>query len=386
MEIKNLAAAAVRIRQAAVSKERIILYGDSDLDGVSSLIILGEAIKSLGGTIAANVFPNREHDGYGITLKALDEIKPHAPALLVVADLGITNFEEVKIAKRLGFEVIIIDHHEIVQSVPEADIVVDPKQPGDDYPFKGFAACGLAFLVAKAVLGNKISSSLEQSMLELAALGTVADMMPKKEDNLAIVEQGTDAFFESWRPGIRAFLEQEEELVRENRQLALEKMIGVLNVRDVSDGHPGAFRLLTTQSLEEAQEMVEYFSKQGKIRRERVRQLAQEVRKRIASKKDELFVFEGDESFDYELLGSVASIITNEEDKPVFLFKNREEGSLGSVRAPSGFHTVHAMERCQDLLERYGGHAQASGFRLKNENLEKFNACLAEYFKTYVRT
>ena len=117
-----------------------------------------------------------------------------------------------------------------------------------------------------------------------------------------------------------------------------------------------------------------------------MRQLAQEVRKRIASKKDELFVFEGDESFDYELLGSVASIITNEEDKPVFLFKNREEGNLGSVRAPSGFHTVHAMERCQDLLERYGGHAQASGFRLKNENLEKFNACLAEYFKTYVRT
>ncbi|MBI4217242.1 MAG: hypothetical protein HY603_00330, partial [Parcubacteria group bacterium] len=180
--------------------------------------------------------------------------------------------------------------------------------------------------------------------------------------------------------------EQEEELVRENRQLALEKMIGVLNVRDVSEGYPGAFRLLTTQSLEEAQEMVEDFSKQGKIRRERVRQLAQEVRKRIASKKDEPFVFEGDESFDYELLGSVASIITNEEDKPVFLFKKREGESLGSVRAPSGFHTVRAMEQCQDLLERYGGHAQASGFRLKNENLEKFSACLAEYFKTYVRT
>ncbi|MBI4122911.1 MAG: DHH family phosphoesterase [Parcubacteria group bacterium] len=385
MEIKNLTKAAARIRQAAVRLERIILYGDADLDGISSLIILGEAIKSLGGTVAATTFPNREHDGYGLTPKALAELKHLAPALLIVADLGIGNFEEVKEAKKLGFEVIIIDHHEILGRVPVADIVVDPKQPGDEYPFKGFAACGLAFLTAKAMLGSKLSPALERSFLELAALGTVADMMPRQQDNLLIIEQGMDAFFESWRPGIRAFLEREEELVRESRQVAMEQMVGLLNVRDMADGYPGGFRLLTTQSMDEARAMVEDFSQKTKIRRERVRQLAQEVRKRIALKKEEPLVFEGDESFDYELLGSVASIITNQEAKPVFLFKKRKEGSLGSARASSGFNTVQAMEQCKDLLERYGGHSPASGFRLKNENLEKFNACLADYFKTHVR-
>lgn len=386
MEIKNLTQAASRIKKAAEHKERIILYSDSDLDGISALIILREAIKSVGGHVAADVFPNREHDGYGITEKALAELTHFAPALLVVTDLGISNFEEVRRARKLGFEVIIIDHHEILESVPEANIVVDPKQPGDEYPFKFFAACGLAFLVAKAMLGPKLSPALERSFLELAALGTVADMMPRQQDNLLIIEQGTDAFFESWRPGIRAFLEREEELVRESRQIAMEQMIGLLNVRDVADGYPGGFRLLTTESMEEARAMVEDFSQQTKIRRERVRQLAQEVRKRIASKKDEPLVFEGDESFDYELLGSVASIITNEEVKPVFLFKKREDGSLGSARAPSGFNTVQAMEQCKDLLERYGGHPPASGFRLKNENLEKFRASLAAYFKNHVRT
>ena len=385
MEIKNLEQAASRIKQASQRKERIILYGDADLDGIASVIILSEAVRSIGGGIAAYAFPNRERDGYGINVKALEDLKTHAPALLVAVDLGIGNFEEVKKARALGFEVIIIDHHEVLGKIPEAHIVVDPKQPGDEYPFKGFAACGLAFLVAKAMFNNQLPSSLEKSFLELAALGTVADMMPRKDDNLAIIEKGTEAFFESWRPGIRAFLEQGNEMGKDSTRGALEQMIGLLNVRDVVAGYPGGFRLLTTESAEKAKAMVEDFSEQAKIRRERVRQLVQEVRPGIAAKKEEPLVFEGEESFDYELLGSVASVIAQEEQKPVFLFKRRKEESLGSCRAPSGFHTVQAMEQCKEFLVRYGGHPQASGFALQNEHLEQFKNCLSEYFNAHGR-
>ena len=129
-EIKNLKKAADRIKKAIKSKEKIILYGDADLDGTSSVVILEETIKNLGGKVTTAYFPDREKEGYGLNEKALDYLKPIAPALIITVDCGIGNFKEVKIAKKIGFEVIVIDHHEPLDSLPEASIVVDPKQKG----------------------------------------------------------------------------------------------------------------------------------------------------------------------------------------------------------------------------------------------------------------
>ena len=179
MKIKNLTKAANRIKKAILQKERIILYGDADLDGITSVLIAEEAIKSLGGNIVARYFPEREKEGYGVTPKGLEYLKEHAPALLVTFDLGISNFKEIPMAKKLGFSVIVVDHHKVLDKLPKADIIVDPKQPGDKYPFKEFAACGLSLQLAKELLGKKMSDALYQSMVELAAMGTIADMMAR---------------------------------------------------------------------------------------------------------------------------------------------------------------------------------------------------------------
>ncbi len=203
-KIKNLEKAAERIKKAVQNNERIILYGDSDLDGISSVVILEEAIKSLGGKADSVFFPDRETDGYGINLKALDLLKDKAPALFITLDLGIGNSKEVEAANKMGFEVIVVDHHETLFGIPEAAIIVDPKQEADEYPFKGLANVGVTFNLCMELLGSGISENLKNSFLELAALGTIADMVPQVEQNQEIIEEGLRSLKNTFRPALKA--------------------------------------------------------------------------------------------------------------------------------------------------------------------------------------
>ena len=180
MEIKNLKKAAERIKKAIKNKENIILYADADLDGTCSLLILEETIKNLGGEVKAIYFPDREEEGYGINEKALDYLKRYSPALFIALDCGISNFKEIEKAKELGFEVIIIDHHKILEKLPKADIIVDPRQKGERYPFKEFATCGIVFRLSALLLGKKLTGLLENNSIELVALATLADLMPSQ--------------------------------------------------------------------------------------------------------------------------------------------------------------------------------------------------------------
>ena len=382
MKIKNLQKAANRIKKAIAQRERIVLYGDADLDGVTAVLITDEAIKSLGGNVAAYYFPDREKEGYGVTPKALEYLKQYAPALLVTFDLGISNFEEVPMAKKLGFEVIVVDHHKVLGKLPKADIIVDPKQPGDTYPFKEFAACGLSLQLAKAILGKNLSDALYQSMVELAALGTIADMMVREQDNIQIIQDGLDAIPYSWRPGIRAFLESDIFASDATLEAKVQQIIGILNVRDTKDRQPGAFRLLSCLSLPKAKKMIEVFIEKNKIRREQIERAADEVRMRIFHKKSDPLTFEGSEEFEFMLLGALASIISQETNKPAFIYKKSRKELLGSVRAPLGYDTVNAMQHCGQFLDVYGGHPQASGFRTTPDMEQGLRTCLVDYFKS----
>ena len=384
MEIKNLKKAAQRIKKAIKQKERIILYGDSDLDGVCSVIILQETLLSLGGNISALYFPDREQEGYGITKTALGRLETHAPGLLISMDLGITNFEEIRQARTMGFEVILVDHHEILDVLPEADIIVDPKQPGETYPFHGFAACGLTLRLALMLLGKDVSLALVSGLKELAALATVADMMPRKEDNIQIIQEGLSSMSQSWRPGIKAFERFEEFKRIESIEVKVTQMIGLLNVRDVEYGIPAAYRVLASHEQKEAVDLLGILQEKHKMRKDNIRLYAERIRSSLARAPRPVVIFEGDESLDYILLGSVASIISQEYNVPAFIYKKGESESIGSVRAPSGYDTVQAMKTCVSLLVTYGGHAQASGFRLGNENLEKFKDCLVNHFTNHV--
>ena len=378
-KIKNIEKAAVRIKKAVLNKERIILYGDSDLDGISSVVILEEAIKSLGGEVDSAFFPDREKNGYGINLHALELLKNKAPALFITLDLGIGNIKEVEIANKMGFEVLIVDHHETLAGIPNASIIVDIKQPSDRYPFKGLANVGITYNLCLELLGDKISENLKNSFLELAALGTIADMVPQVEQNQEIIEQGLRSLKNTFRPALRAFLDiLGNGHVFEN---SLMKIISALNAAESVDFENESYILLTSSSPLKCKDMAEALLDKNKYKQQMVKNIVQEIERRISKNPELPIIFEGDPSWKLTLAGSAASIISLKYEKPAFIFKKMNTESCGSVRNPKGTNSVEAMKTCHDFLLTYGGHAQASGFRVGNKELEHFKNCLNKYFK-----
>jgi len=378
VEIKNLEKAASRILKAVEEKERIIIYGDSDLDGVASVVILEECLKNLGASGVVVYFFDREKEGYGINEKALKKLKKYSPALFITLDCGIGNFEEVKIANNLGFEVIIIDHHEILGKVPNASIVVDPKQEGDEYPFKRFANVGITFRLAEIILKGIMAEGLRKSFLELTALATIADMMPRTDDNEKMIEEGLLNLKQSWRPGLQALLNLEQiKLLLFDQQIS--KINSLLNIRDIKNGMPAAFRLLTASKSNEAEKLAEKLFKKGTEKRKETEAIVEEIENRIGDK-SERFILEGDPKWELILLGTACSILSQRYQKPVYLYKKSRTDSQGSCRAPADCNLVEEMKFCSEFLLTYGGHPQAGGFKIKNKELDNFKSCLKKYF------
>lgn len=391
-EIKNLKKAASRILKAIKNKEKIVLYGDADLDGAVAVIVLADTIKNLGGKITAIYFPDRELEGYGITEKGLNYLKTlnqkygEGRTLLISLDCGIGNFKEVVMAKKLGFEVIIIDHHQILDKLPEASIVVDPKQKGDKYPFKELAAAGIVFKLSELLLKNIMTENLRKNFLELTALATIADMMPREEENKVFIEEGLKSLENSWRPGIKAFFEIEPFKSYDNLNRKVSKIISILNVRDVENSLPASFRLLTNPSSKESKVMVEKLLEKSELRKEKIKEITERIEEKISREANDTnlplsIIFMGSPEWEFTLISSAASIICQRHQKPTFIFKKLETESIGTVRTPTGIDSVSLMKKCSKYPLTYGGHPLASGFRIKNENLEKFKNCLIEQAK-----
>ena len=380
-EIKNLKKVADRIKKAVKNKEKIILYGDADLDGSGSVIILEESIKNLGGEVSAVYFPDRTIEGYGLNEKALDTLKNFSPALLIISDCGIGNIKEIDIAKKMGFETIIIDHHEVLEKLPKASIIVDPKQKGDKYPFKSFSAAGVVFKLAELLLEDQLNDSLKRNFLELVALATIADMMPQEKENKVYIEEGLKSFENSWRPGIRAFFETQQFKEFPNLSYKISKIIAILNVRDVERNLPANYRLLISRSSEEAKKIISILVEKSDLRKEKIRQVLEELEEKLSEYTDEVIIFEGNSFWEIPYLSPAASIVCHQYQKPTFIFKIDKEESQGAVRMPKGLNGVEAMKSCAKLFETYGGHAAAAGFRIKNKKLDKLKECLIKYFE-----
>ncbi len=396
MKIKNIEKAAERIRQAATNKERVIIYGDSDMDGIASVVILGEAIKNLGGQIFSAVFPDREKDGYGLNMKALEFLKDKAPSLLITLDLGIGNIKEIKMANEMGFEVIVVDHHQPLESMPEALIIVDPQQEGDESGFGYLCNAGLTFKLIEELLQDNFSDlpaqagNLRNSFLELVALATIADMVPQVKDNKIYIEKGLRSLLKTFRPGLQSFLDiLGEGFVASGGFM---KIISALNASEstsfsseggsASGGENESYKLLTSSSYEECQDIAGRLLGKVQLKQETIKNIVSEIEKRVNKNPDEEIVFEGDPAWRLVLAGPVASIISQEYKKPTFIFKREDNESCGSVRLfQDDQNSVNAMKTCADILVTYGGHPKASGFRIKTENLDEFKKRLIEYFK-----
>src|SRR3989338_3767358 len=378
-KIKNIEVAAQRIRQASENKEKIILYGDSDCDGVCSVVILGEAIKNLGGQITTVAFPDREQDGYGMNFKALEFLKGYAPALFITLDLGIANVREIDEANKIGFEVIVVDHHSVLDELPKAKIIVDPQQKDDESGYQYLCNAGLTFKVSQEILKDNMSLNLKNSLLELSALATIADMVPQVEENKAMIEEGLRSLKNTFRPGLRALLD----ILGEGEAAAngYLKLISAINAAESEDFKNESYELLTTSSQSRGQELAESLIRRTEQKQQKIKAIVEEVESRIAKNPNETIIFEGDPAWKLTLAGVVASIIASKYEKPTFIYRKMDKESAGSVRSlKEGQNSVDAMMSCKELLLTYGGHPKASGFRLKNENLEKFKSCLIKHF------
>jgi len=384
MEIKNIPEVATRIIIALRNGERIILCGDADLDGAASVIILKEAIEILAPhqyKLLEVYFPNREKEGYGLNLIALKQLKDKAPALLITLDCGIGNVREVELAKKMGFEVIIIDHHEILPEVPKASIIVDPKQKSDPYPFKEFACAGIVYKLVKFLLQSVEKSYKPEKFLELVMLATLADQMPLKEENEKLVTDGILSLKYTKRPGIKALMELTEFRDGETEEIR-KKILFPLNKAGLDNHLHVAYLLLTENSDNKAKKFARELLIKSTKKRGEVEVIYNEIESRIANYSSSPdIIFEGNSSWPLALVGAAASKICRKYQKPAFLFKIDKKESVGSVKVPSGGNAVKAMNSCRKLLKTYGGHPQAAGFRIENENLEKFKNCLIKYYK-----
>ena len=379
MEIKNLKKAAARITKAIKNQERIILYGDADMDGIGSTIILKEAIKTLGGKITAIYFPDRELEGYGLNEDALNYLKKQVPALLILLDCGISNLDEVKIAKNLGFEVMIVDHHQPLKKLPSASLIVNPKQKGDKYPFKEFAAAGVVFRLIERLLAEKMTTSLRNNFLELVALATIADMMPQTNDNSEIVGEGLRSLKNTSRPALQAFWEIDP-VIKDNTNQFAQKIILACNAGNGKNHSNEAYLLLTAKSVKEAESMAKHLLDKAYDRHLQIKEIVEEIERKVLRKTGDIIIFEGEDEWPVLMLGPAASKIVRAYKKPVFLYNQKNGVCQGAVRTPKGMDSVKAMVHCSRTLEIYGGHAQAAGFRIKEKDLEKFRSCLIDYF------
>lgn len=391
MKIKNIDRAAERIKKAVENGEQIIIYGDSDLDGIASMIIIKEAIDNLISLLPKEkkesfppIFsfsPERKIEGYGLNETALAFIKSKvSKGLILTLDCGITNFKEVEDAKNSGFSVVIVDHHKTVGGIPEAaEIVVDPKQETDEYPFKEYANAGLSFKLAQEILKENMSPMLRDSFLELTALATISDMMIEIGENEEWIKEGLSKIEYSQRPAIRAIFSILNPMDFSSKRDMISKINSALN-SSVIEGHiPKPYLFLIEPDAEKAKKVAEELFEESYHKQREVAMLVDELIEKITFKNPKI-IFEGSHLWEPEYLGAVASRLSNYFNKPVFIYKKGEEISRGTVRVPKGMDAVIAMEKCKELLLMFGGHPPAAGFTIKNENIDSFEECLKKYF------
>ncbi len=366
--MKNLKKVAERIKNAVKNNEKIVLFGDADLDGVTSVIILGETIEAIGGEYLPYI-SNRKKWGYGLSREAVLDIKKEAPALLVSLDCGISNFEGAKEARKAGFEFIIIDHHKVLSEIPDVSLILDPMQEGDEYPFKRFANAGVVYRLVQEMLGRDFSEK-KKRFLELAAIATVADMVPREADNKEILDEGLKLLEDPSTTSLKVLREEVTEKF-------VEKTVSLLNVTEPKGDVNGAYLFLTEEREGVVKKMIKHLKERQKKRKKEIEIEEKRIMERITGEEEIIFE-EG--NFPSYLAGSIASRVIKEHKKPVFIYVKEGEFAYGSVRAVSGQDAVEAMSCCADYLQSFGGHPVAAGFVLETKNLEKLKKCLVDYF------
>ncbi|MCR4406245.1 MAG: single-stranded-DNA-specific exonuclease RecJ [Anaerolineae bacterium] len=373
--------AVARLRQAIRSGEKIAVYGDFDADGVCATAVLVETLQALGAD-AHPYIPHRVDEGYGLNLDALRKLYRNGVRLVVTVDCGIRSVAEVAAAQR-GLDLIVTDHHSVGSELPPAVATINPKLPESTYPFQDLAGVGVAFKLAQALLlacrrMGKQPSLVEDELMDLVALGTVADIVPLLGENRDLVRLGLKHLNDPQRPGLKALMVKAGVRPGEITATTIGYVLGPrLNAAGRLADAMTSYRLLTTRDPGEAEQLAAKLDETNRQRQKLTEETLEQARAQVlAEGTDVPLLFAAGENFLPGIVGLVAGRLTEELYRPAVVVEVGEKQSRGSCRSIPDFHITAALDRCRDLLVRHGGHAAAAGFTVENSNLESLRDCL----------
>ncbi len=388
--LKDMQKIVDRIKLAINKKEKICIYGDYDVDGITSITIMYKFLSDLGLDVMYYL-PDRLQEGYGVNNEALDKIKKEGVSLVITVDCGITAIDEVEYAKSLGLDIAITDHHECTENLPSALAIINPKQKDDNYPFKMFAGVGVAFKVLSALaISLNMESESYLKYLDIVAIGTISDIVPLLDENRIISKEGLKQVANTKNEGIKA-------------------MLRVINFKDIDStmvsfgmaprinacGRMGdasiAVKLLLEESEENAKELAEKLDSLNIKRQEVEKNIFEEAVNTIENEgytqKNSIVLY--NENWHNGVIGIVASRLVNIYNKPVVLFTKENDVVRGSGRCPNGFSLYDALTESKEYLIQFGGHELAAGMSIEEENIplfrEEFEKIVTQNMKDLVQ-
>jgi single-stranded-DNA-specific exonuclease len=375
--LPDMQAAVARIYQALLSGETIGIYGDFDADGITATAAMVQGISALGGK-AVPYIPHRQTEGHGLTTTVLKRLQEQGISLVITVDCGVTDVAEVKKAMKAGLDIIITDHHNPLDEIPEAVAVIDPKLANSAYPFSQLAGVGVAFKTLQALYRSVGKEEQSDTVLDLVAIGTIADMSPPVGENRYLINEGIKRMNKSPRPGIR-------ELMNETRieagSIDGDRISWViapcLNAAGrLADGLTG-YNLMMTESTQEAQELALWLAGKNEERQRMTTATLARAREDVIAQGLPPLLITADEEYPMGINGLVASRLTEEFYRPAVVIHTSDTISHASCRSIPEFNIIEALNRLSRFLSRYGGHAQAAGFTLATKNLPQLKEELA---------
>lgn len=369
-----------RLREAIKQKELVAVYGDFDADGITSTVLLTETLAALGASVIPYI-PHRVEEGYGLNTTALTLLAEKGVKVVVTVDCGIGAIDEVEHGRNIGLDLIITDHHSIPSDIPRALSLINPRLPGCSYPCKELAGVGVAFKLAQALLRTFPTDTLQESdLLDLVALGTVADLVPLLSENRYLVKKGLEVLNTTARTGLQEMILHAGLKLGSIDTGTISFALGPrLNAAGRLDDAIVSYDLLSTRSLSQAKQLaVALEEKNGERQRLTGEYLvmAREQASLIADGKRIVLI--SGEGYPAGIVGLIAGKLAEEYYKPFLVVEKGELFGKGSARSIPGFDIINALDKCKDLLVRFGGHKQAAGFTISTDKLEELDERLQE--------
>jgi single-stranded-DNA-specific exonuclease len=371
--LKDMEEAISRLKVALARQERILLYGDYDVDGITGVALFWYLLRELKGKVST-CFPDRVREGYGMKEEAIRRAKEEGVGLIIAVDQGITAHREEELARELGMEMIICDHHVAGEKIPGARAVLNPLRLDCPYPFKSLAAAGVAFKVCQALAEKMGLSSYMDQHLDLVALGTIADVVPLRGENRIFARHGLKQLPKSEKAGIRALLEATGLSESEPTAGQVAFILGPrLNAAGRVKEADLAFQLLTTPSSSEAARLARLLEELNRERQAMEKAAVEEV-SGMAGPGGGLpkAICLCSERWHVGVIGIVASRLVDTYHRPAAIIALRGERGRGSARSIPGFPINRVLEKCSHLLEGFGGHPLAAGFSIQREKVPAF--------------